>query len=146
MVQPCCVYIFTTDPSQAPSFVKIGVSKTPEARISTLQVGCPIRITQLRIIETPSTVIARAAEASIHQALKALHTVGEWFRVGDDFGAIDRVIAEHFDGRGWPERRLGFAQASAAARSAIKAREDATYKEAINRMRMDKNMAKIEWD
>lgn len=145
-VEPCCVYAFMTDPDQAPVFIKVGVSKAPEARVAGVQTGCPLRIKSLRIIETPSTLIARAAEASIHQALKQYHTCGEWFRFEEDLGVVDRVLEGHFGGRGWPERSLGFEDASAAHRSIVKSREEAFYKQAINRRRMDANMAPIGWD
>lgn len=55
--------------------VKIGVSYSPHARLSALQIGCPV---ELQIIKTIPAV-RNKTERDVHRAFAAHRVRGEWF-------------------------------------------------------------------
>lgn len=78
-------------------FVKIGLSKNPEARLKILQTASPGRLELLFFIEGDLEV-----EAAIHEELKQFRNSGEWF----DYSKVEVVeyIAdkkEHAEEQGW---------------------------------------------
>lgn len=73
------VYMMIADACCGESFCKIGVTTDLAARVSAVQTGCPMPITDVAYLDLPSN--ARAAEALFHDNLRAFHTQGEWFRM-----------------------------------------------------------------
>ncbi len=73
------VYMMIADACCGESFCKIGVTTDLAARISAVQTGCPMPITDVAYLDLPSG--ARKAEALFHHRLRAYHTQGEWFRM-----------------------------------------------------------------
>ncbi|MFH8692634.1 GIY-YIG nuclease family protein [Streptomyces anulatus] len=60
-------------------FVKIGFSKTPQKRLSTLQIGSPVPLTLLATFEG-----GRDLETSLHRHFASCRRHGEWFELGAD--------------------------------------------------------------
>ncbi|MFJ9690356.1 GIY-YIG nuclease family protein [Streptomyces bacillaris] len=58
-------------------FVKIGFSKTPQKRLSTLQIGSPVPLTLLATFEG-----GRDLETSLHRHFASRRRHGEWFELG----------------------------------------------------------------
>lgn len=77
----CSVYILFAKDGDGPMYVKVGISKTPGARIRSVQTGCPIRILRAIAFTCSSARTARAAEIAFHSALEPYKASGEWFRL-----------------------------------------------------------------
>ena len=75
-----CVYMMIADACCGYSFCKIGVTGDLASRVSAVQTGCPMPITDVAFLELPPGR-HRSAEAMFHQHLRAFHTQGEWFRM-----------------------------------------------------------------
>jgi len=111
--EACEVYIFTAVDGDGPLYVKIGVSSRPEARLVSIQTGCPVRIASGRAIRCTARVIAVAMEASMHQELAAYRCSGEWFKFENGLQAhaeaLEDAIRRHADGMGVGVRQLDLA-------------------------------------
>ena len=62
-------------------FIKIGLAKNPQQRLSELSVCTPYNLTILRLIETPDML---STEQALHIKFKEHHHKGEWFRLPPD--------------------------------------------------------------
>jgi len=60
--------------------VKIGISKNPELRIETLQVGCPYPLKLIVTIECKSRGHAENLENQLHKVFRFACLGGEWFK------------------------------------------------------------------
>lgn len=79
------VYLFLAD--DGPSiFGKIGVAYDPLTRAVSVQVGCPLQIKIIAVVEFSTRWQAERAEKELHAALEDYSARGEWFR----FAAKDR--------------------------------------------------------
>jgi len=133
-LEPCEVYIFTASEEVGPIYVKVGVSRSPEARLASIQTGCPIRIVAGKAIKCTARVIAVAMEASMHEELAAYRCSGEWFRF--DAGseahsdALEQAIQRHARGMGVGVRDVDLVAGFKLMRSEAKARAiDGLYAE-----------------
>lgn len=74
--------------------LKIGSSNTPEKRLSSLQIGNPVRLHVLRVWQH---LRAGRIETASHKLLRPLRLQGEWFSVGVEAASvvIEQVIAAH---------------------------------------------------
>lgn len=62
------------------SLYKVGVTKDLEARVASLQTGCPFKLKVVTLSEKhPNGVYAAGLEREMHKLLSACRTVGEWF-------------------------------------------------------------------
>jgi hypothetical protein len=59
-------------------YIKIGVANDVDARVLTLQTGCPFKI---RLIRSFRSQNAHEEEEAIHELLHRYHVRGEWFKV-----------------------------------------------------------------
>lgn len=72
-------------------FVKIGFSKTPQKRLSTLQIGSPVPLTLLATFEG-----GRDLETSLHRHFASRRRHGEWFELGaDPLEAVEAAASIH---------------------------------------------------
>ena len=72
---PNKVYLVWAKGSQ---MVKVGVSANPAHRVKEMQVGSPLKLVILRIVEEED---AKGLEARLHGYFKKYHSHGEWFEV-----------------------------------------------------------------
>lgn len=72
---------------------KVGVSSTPEVRLSMMQTGCPVPLSLFFVLPTRSVEHARACEQYAHAALRPLHIHREWFNVEPEDAALVLVDA-----------------------------------------------------
>ncbi|HGM6729725.1 TPA: GIY-YIG nuclease family protein [Stenotrophomonas maltophilia] len=86
------VYMMIADACCGDSFCKIGVTTDLAARVSAVQTGCPMPITDVAYLELPRG--ARQAETLFHSKLQAFHTQGEWFRMNLSNPDHKRAMAE----------------------------------------------------
>lgn len=68
--------------------VKIGLAADPQARLATLQIGCPDRLILRGIVEFPNRGIAKFVERELHNAFSECRLHGEWF----DAPSIDPLV------------------------------------------------------
>jgi hypothetical protein len=61
--------------------VKIGISRNPHKRLSSLQSGHHSRLVIHRVYEFPDTASARAAERKFHKHFSEDGMCGEWFGI-----------------------------------------------------------------
>lgn len=73
--------------------VKIGHSRSPESRLTSLQSGNPKRLNLIWTLPFESRDGAKSAERTAHQNLDCLRMEGEWFDI-DRSGAIAATEAE----------------------------------------------------
>lgn len=77
-----CVYFV-----EAGGFIKIGVTENINARLSSLQTGCPLPMTLIKVIRG-----GRKTEERIHKRFSHLRSQGEWFQKTEDLtGYIARL-------------------------------------------------------
>lgn len=74
--------------------IKIGISKRPKARLSSLQVSSPDKLTLVHS-EKPQTVSAIAVETALKVLLRPWRKSGEWFRCGAELGKVALHAAIH---------------------------------------------------
>lgn len=87
--QRSTIYVYFIVADQL-GLVKIGQSRTPMARLSTLQISSPAKLRiALAFLANPST------ERTLHRVLSAHHSHGEWFRLTDQVLAVMDAAAEH---------------------------------------------------
>lgn len=82
------VFIYVIGREQGP--VKVGVSSMPEARMGTLQTGCPFRLSLLHVRQMRNRDHALEYERNFRADHAAYHLHGEWYRCDADF-AIDGI-------------------------------------------------------
>lgn len=71
----CFVYVIGRD--EGP--VKVGISASPTARLSTIQTSCPFPVKLAQVFMCPDRDIARHIERSFHQTRREKCLYGEWF-------------------------------------------------------------------
>lgn len=64
--------------------IKIGKAVDPKARVSDLQIGCPLKLQMVTTISCKSNAVALVVEAIGHDCLEPYSVRGEWFRPPDD--------------------------------------------------------------
>lgn len=86
----------------APScrLVKIGFADKPRNRFSALQVGCPVKLRPLGVIDG-----GEAEESVLHAMFKDEWSHGEWFRMTDRIGEYIRANAKPWPKPGVPGRK-----------------------------------------
>ena len=72
---------------QCGDLVKIGKAKDVEARIKTLQTGCPLKLHLIAFFP-----LAGDRESAIHRRLSQLRVRGEWFRYTDEVDSVIRGL------------------------------------------------------
>jgi hypothetical protein len=96
--------------------VKIGWSSDVSNRVAELQIGCPVRLWIIGVLDCGSVELAKLAERRLHDAFRPAHTWGEWFRLGDlERLAIHRLLTEEtaiLDRIGGIEKLLGQSKAA----------------------------------
>lgn len=81
----CFLYAMVADPGMGSiRYFKIGISNVVEGRISNVQIGCPVPITEILAVECKSREVARACERGMHFQLVAYRSSGEWFQFDMD--------------------------------------------------------------
>ncbi len=71
-------------------YTKIGISKDPKSRLSTLQIGCAYELT---LVKSYKTDFAFKIENILHRHFKQVNLKGEWFNLFiEDFDTIDSII------------------------------------------------------
>jgi len=75
-----CVYMMIAETCCGDSFCKIGITGDLATRVSGVQTGCPMPITDVAYMDLPGGR-CREAEKMFHQRLARYHTQGEWFRL-----------------------------------------------------------------
>jgi len=140
-LEPCEVYVLLARDGNGPAYVKIGRSNCPEARIPSVQTGCPVRITSARAIKCSSLAIARAMEESLHEHLASFRCSGEWFRFDWDDDAhrslLDRAVEKHLAGMGLEIREIDLALAGKVRSKRVKDRVQQRRKVAEDRFRKE---------
>jgi hypothetical protein len=93
-MRSCVVYVVgvTTNP------VKIGIAANAQARLHSLQVGCPDELQLHYTVRCPAG-LAKNIEAAIHAELAAHHRRGEWFNIEalEALAVVRRVAAEFLE-------------------------------------------------
>lgn len=69
--------------------VKIGVAKDPLSRLQILQIGCPLKLYFIRLLDGSD-----AEERRLHSRFAVQRTFGEWFRFCDDMLSEDFGMAD----------------------------------------------------
>ena len=64
-------------------YIKIGVAKTIEQRVKTLQTGNPIKI-EIEHLKKTNNVFAYIDEKRLHKKLKKYHVMNEWYKIDKD--------------------------------------------------------------
>lgn len=62
-------------------FIKIGLSKNPGARLSNLNVGCPVKLGFLSLLECEGVTHAADIERIAKHLLRNYHSSGEWYEI-----------------------------------------------------------------
>lgn len=73
-------YAMITELSNRARYIKFGVSETPDLRVGTVQVGCPLRIEKMLVMDCSNDYHARVVEAALHIEHSETHASGEWFK------------------------------------------------------------------
>lgn len=71
--------------------VKIGWAKSPVARVTDLQTGCPLLLVLLYQFPTRRPI---AIESALHEKFSGLRIRGEWFDIGPDAARVVRQACE----------------------------------------------------
>lgn len=105
---PCKLYVMVADVGGADRYFKIGIARDLSSRLSAVQTGCPMPITQVLSVELPGRAAALRAEKKMHAGLEPYRTSGEWFKfdMGNpaqkaDFNEVARSVLDEPMGRGW---------------------------------------------
>jgi hypothetical protein len=85
-VKPCYVYLIEAQPDDRiavsgnlTDLVKVGISDSPNVRLSQFITSCPFPIRLVKTWKLPSRDAARRIERGVHLALTNFRTRGEWF-------------------------------------------------------------------
>ena len=101
----CYIYMLSCSDG-GPSYIKIGMSNSPVARLGQILTGCPIKPISFACVELRTRDRARRAEAALHRHLEEWRSTGEWFRVDpSDRGRFDsacRAAVSRFSEPTWP--------------------------------------------
>lgn len=81
----CCVYFIRSG-----EFVKIGVARSVQRRLASLQTASPLPLEMLGILKFVSDSDAYRAERRLHLCFHSDRSNGEWFRYSDD---IQRFVS-----------------------------------------------------
>jgi hypothetical protein len=118
-----CVYMMVADAGEGWSYCKIGITCDLANRVKTVQVGCPVPITEVAYLYVPQHS-ARRVESTFHERLAAFHTQGEWFRLRLHdpehkalFAEAHRRVAELFIPSGERWRQMDLAAVRAMCRA-----------------------------
>ena len=80
------------------SYVKVGISKDPQKRLTAIQLSSPINLTCLGYIPANEDI-----EKKIHRCLKKHHSRGEWFKYnGSVHEYIDSLYLLDYKGQPQP--------------------------------------------
>jgi hypothetical protein len=80
MTETYYVYVISRDSEKGMTApVKIGISKTPNARLDTIQTSCPFPIKLAYVFGCPNREIAQVIERSFHETQRKNKEHGEWF-------------------------------------------------------------------
>jgi len=78
------VYIMAAPLRDGFSFFKVGITSNIPKRLSSVQCGCPLKITTLWAITLWGNGSAQNLESLLHEKLSAYRTHGEWFGMETD--------------------------------------------------------------
>lgn len=105
---PEFIYFLVEDADDAFDAIKIGVARSPERRLATLQCGNPRRLYIAAVL-----LGGQATEAALHTLWRKARVTGEWFAGKDDLAAFavwvsDRQVAayEAAPDDQWATRRM----------------------------------------
>ena len=73
------------------NYIKIGVAKTVDQRVKTLQTGNPIKI-EIEHLKKTNNVFAYIDEKILHKKFKKYHVMNEWYRIDKD----NKDLIEYF--------------------------------------------------
>lgn len=109
-----CSMYFVAAKSPAP-LCKIGVSKCPRKRLSTLSTASPYQLCLFTTIEFSNRLGAETAERIMHVALDDYRVNGEWFTIkGSDAVDLHKRLSEIISLRDChPDDFVGIAQQTA---------------------------------
>lgn len=106
------IYAAFTAAPDGSGLVKIGVSKRPMKRMGAIRHGCPFPLKVALFAKVGHKRFAFGVEASIHNALKARRTRGEWFRF--DYASPDDKAVFHHATKGayleWVKKPLAWSR------------------------------------
>lgn len=63
--------------------IKIGRSKTPEKRMSQLQIGCPFKLKMIGFMKCRDDSHAKSVEKLAHNIFYKQRRRGEWFKLSE---------------------------------------------------------------
>ena len=72
-------------------YIKIGVAKTVDQRVKTLQTGNPIKI-EIEHLKKTNNVFAYIDEKRLHKKFKKYHIMNEWYKIDKD----NKDLIEYF--------------------------------------------------
>lgn len=83
---------------EAGEFVKVGIAKDPEARVSTMQTGNPHKMRVAWSLILDDRRMAMGVERFAHQFLATFRRNGEWFACAPETAraAVDRGLQAYF--------------------------------------------------
>jgi hypothetical protein len=84
-------YAMITELSNRARYVKFGVSEAPDLRVGNVQVGSPLRIEKMLVMDCSTSYHARVVEAALHLEHSEIHASGEWFKF--DSGTTAEALA-----------------------------------------------------
>jgi len=135
--RPCDVYVLLARDGDGPMYVKVGMSRSPESRLLSIQTGCPIKLVRALAFTCGNDAIARAAERAFHLHLAEHRSSGEWFRFqwGQDAKAIlqDAIDQLMVDAQASALRDIDLGGLRRAAATDAAARQKAVEKELFRR-------------
>jgi hypothetical protein len=80
-------------------FVKIGIAREPESRLSSLQTGCPHKLIILALFNIPNAKVER----KLHACLSPYRIQGEWFELtGEVSATIKELYLSYYCGMTLP--------------------------------------------
>lgn len=86
-------YVYVIGRPEGP--VKVGISSSPYARLSTIQTSCPFAIDLAYVFQCPDRDIARHIERSFHETRREKCLHGEWFNYAPREAIAVLCIAFH---------------------------------------------------
>ena len=84
-------YLYIIGLVDAPSPVKIGISKRPSSRLASLQSGHYEALVIYSTAKLANVKLAADIEAKVHEIFKTVHIRGEWFEV-DAYAAEETIL------------------------------------------------------
>jgi hypothetical protein len=83
-----------TKPGYMNELVKIGKSNDPYERLSQLQIGSPVKLRMMAIVECEGDDDAFRVEKLAHELFERQHKQGEWFMLGTRREKLLRKLAK----------------------------------------------------